>query len=797
MLLTFMAHIENLSDGSLRWQTVEEHCRNCAQHAAASIPDQFRHCAYLAGLLHDMGKYTELYQSYLAASARGEAVRRGSVNHSFAAVRFIWERWHKDPGVSFANFTAELLAFAAGAHHGQFDGLSPEGVDGFYHRLTDDSYDYQQAKENFLLHCAGLPELDCLFAQAQDEIVRAVGGLQPYVLANAENERFYYALLARMLLSAVIEGDRRDTAEFKYGEAFDKCFHLETPVWGNYLKFLEEKLAGMPGSSKLDLSRKQISLFCRHAADRTDGIYRLDVPTGGGKTLSSLRYALAKAAKGKERIFFVIPLLSVLDQNADAIRRNLADGRILLEFHSNIVRDTSFGERLDENEFFMENFRSPMVITTLVQFLNTLFSGKTSCIRRMAALANSVIIIDEVQSVPHKMLSLFNLAVNFLSFCGASIVLCSATQPALHKADRPAIFARDAELVPYDPQLWRQFRRTDIRPVVAPMDIGSLADFAVSQADIHQSVLLICNTKDQAREVYTAVKSRRADNVFHLSTSMCISHRREVMASMGKKLGKESLICVSTQLVEAGVDLSFGCVIRLLAGLDNVVQAAGRCNRNGESESPKPVYIVRLKGENLNHLQDIALAQTGMNKLLSWLMCQPEDHRDLTAKEAITAYYEAVYREMGRGGQDYPLTGSGGTLFDLLSVNNGGNGKRKQGDTGLLTQAFKTAGDHFKVSEDNTVTVIVPYGAGNDLIAQLGSGKAADDARSCFQLLRKAGAFSVSLYENKLKILEERGGLYPVNEQLFGNAVLALRPEFYSPEMGLNIEGDRNFFMEV
>lgn len=795
--MEYYAHRVIDENGEERLQTVEEHCRNCAKYAAASVPDQFRHCAYLAGLLHDMGKYTDRFQSYLAASARGEEVRRGSVNHSFAAVRFIWERWHTDSGVSFANFTAELLAFAAGAHHGQFDGVSPEGADGFYHRLTDESYDYPQAKENFLLHCAELPELDRLFAQAREEIVSAVGGLQPYVSASAENEHFYYALLARMLLSAVVEGDRRDTAEFKHGKAFDKCFHLETPAWEDYLKFLEEKLAGIPGSSKLVLSRKQISLFCRQAADRPDGIYRLDVPTGGGKTLSSLRYALAKASKGKGRIFFVIPLLSVLDQNADTIRKNLADDRILLEYHSNIVRDSSPSEQLDENEFFMENFRSPMVITTLVQFLNTLFAGKTSCIRRMVALANSVIIIDEVQSVPRKMLSLFNLAINFLSFCGASIVLCSATQPALHKADRPVIFARNAELVPYDPQLWKQFRRTDIHPVDTPMDIDSLADFAVSQADLHQSVLLICNTKDQAREVYAAVKNRRAGNVFHLSTAMCISHRREVMACMSQKLGKESLICVSTQLVEAGVDLSFGCVIRLLAGLDNVVQAAGRCNRNGESETPKPVYIVRLKGENLSHLRDIALAQEGMSKLLSWLMCQPEDHRDLTAKEAITAYYEAVYREMGRGGQDYPLTGSGGTLFNLLSVNRGGNGKRKQGNTGLLTQAFKTAGDHFKVIEDDTVAVIVPYGAGDDLIAQLGSREAANDTRSCFQLLRNAGAFSVSLYENKLKKLVERGGLYPVNEQLFGNAVLALRPEFYSPEMGLNIEGDRNFFMEV
>ena len=795
--MDFIAHIANSEDGLGRRQTVEEHCRNCAKYAAASIPNRFRHCAYLAGLLHDMGKYTDRFQSYIAASAHGEDVRRGSVNHSFAAVRFIWERWHKDPGVSFANFTAELLAYAAGGHHGQFDGVSPEGTDGFYHRLTDESYDYRQAKENYLLHCAGLEELDRLFADAQEEIAAAVSGLQPYVSSSAENERFYYGLLARMLLSAVIEGDRRDTAEFKHGEEFDRCFHLEAPVWEDYLNFFEEKLAGMPGSSGLDFSRKQISVFCRQAADRPDGIYRLDVPTGGGKTLASLRYALAKTVKGKERIFFVIPLLSVLDQNAGVIRQNLADDRIVLEHHSNIVRDASPSDRLDENEFFMENFRSPVVITTLVQFLNTLFAGKPSCIRRMAALANSVIIIDEVQSVPRNMLSLFNLAINFLSFCGASIVLCSATQPALHKADRPAIFAGNADIVPYDPQLWDQFRRTDIRPVDTPMDIASLADFAVAQADIHQSVLLICNTKDQAREVYEAVKNRRADNVFHLSTFMCMSHRQKVMASVDEKLGKESLICVSTQLVEAGVDMSFGCVIRLLAGLDNVVQAAGRCNRNRESEIPKPVYIVRLKGENLSHLRDIALAQEGMGKLLSWLMCQPEGHRDLTAKATITAYYEAVYHEMGRGEQDYPLTGSGETLFNLLSANSGGNGKRRQGNTCLLTQAFKTAGDHFKVIEDNTVDVIVPYGDGKEIIAQLGSGKAAGEAFFCSQLLRKAGAFSISLYENKLKKLEEKGGLYPVNEQVFGGAVLALRPEFYSPETGLNIEGDRNFFMEV
>lgn len=798
--MIFYAHRIIDENGKERRQTVAEHCRKCAEYAASTAPTWLSHAAYLAGLLHDMGKYTVQFQEYLDASINGEVVRRGSVNHSFAAIRFIWETWHKSDDISVANFTAELLAFAAGSHHGQFDCITPEGKDGFFHRINTDSYNFHEARTNYFSACAELSELQELFSAALKEVTEALDRLHSFIISDVEDESFYCGLFARLLLSAVIDGDRRDTAEFMYGEEFDKRFNMRCPAWDEYLSHFEEKLSVMTEKSSLDSARRNISLLCKEAAGMSDGIYRLDVPTGGGKTLASLRYALAKASKGKKRIFFVIPLLSVLDQNVKVIREYLKDDHILLEHHSNVVRDNPFCEEPNENEFLMDTWQAYFVVTTLVQLFNTLFSDRTSCIRRMAALCSSVLIIDEVQSVPRNMLSLFNLAMNFLSFCGATVVLCSATQPALDNAAHPIVYASQADIVPYNAQMWQHFRRTNIQVISEPMDIESLAAFTVSQVEAHRSVLLICNTKAEAKEIYYTVKSCWPGNLFHLSTSMCMYHRRLVMdeISTDLQLGEKPVICISTQLVEAGVDLSFGCVIRLLAGLDNVVQAAGRCNRNKESEMIKPVYIVELKNEKLYHLDDINLAQLGMRSLIFWMNKQPEDCRDFTSKEAIRIYYQSVYRQMKAGGQDYPLKNTNESLLRLLAHNPSGWEKRSVGNTCFLGQAFKTAGDSFKVFENDTVDVIVPFhSSGADLLTELGSDKTAYNFGLRSDLLRKAAAYSVSLYDHELKRLEEVGGVYPVNTAAFGNAVLALMPDFYSAETGFNIEGNINMFLEV
>ncbi|MBQ2726264.1 MAG: DEAD/DEAH box helicase family protein, partial [Clostridia bacterium] len=239
---------------------------------------------------------------------------------------------------------------------------------------------------------------------------------------------FLYGLLVRLLTSAVMEGDRRDTAEFMSGAVYPP--EADQNLWQTLLAGMEAKLNTLDSSSPINAARRKISDICREAAGKHSGVYRLNVPTGGGKTLSALRYALAHAEKySKKRIIFTFPLLSVLEQNSDAIRKYTGDD-FVLEHHSNAVQEKISPEKLDDYELLTENWSSPIIITTLVQLLNTMFDGKTSSVRRFHALTDTVIVIDEVQTVPGNMLTLFNLAVTFLAeFCNTTVLLCSATQP--------------------------------------------------------------------------------------------------------------------------------------------------------------------------------------------------------------------------------------------------------------------------------------------------------------------------------------------------------------------------------
>lgn len=254
------------------------------------------------------------------------------------------------------------------------------------------------------------------------------------------------------------------------------------------------------------------------------------------------------------------------------------------------------------------------------------------------------------------------------------------------------------------------------------------------------------------------------------------------------------MVCISTQLVEAGVDFSFGCVIRILAGMDNVVQAAGRCNRNGEHAERGPVYLVNLREERLSRLPEIWQAQKAAESLLADFAENPAAFDgELTSDTAIRAYYRALYAEMDNGGQDYPLPDLGTSLLDLLSVNRVFRSRCRTAGAYILGQAFQTAGKRFRVFEDNTTDVLVPFGEGAQLIADLCSDKARWDLVYRGEQLKKAGRYTVCLYQYQLDKLRENGGVC----SLCDGTILALRPEFYAEETGLCLEGENEQFLEV
>lgn len=790
--MEYIAHIRSLDTDGPQIQTAVEHCQNTAIYAQKCLESSgLPHAGYLAGLLHDAGKYKREFQSYLLEGSG----TRGSVNHTFAGCRMILEHFHgksteNDP---FQDVTAELLAYAAGAHHGLFDCVDEQRHSGFDHRLRKEKIHYQESCDNFLAQCAGWEEIENLFEAAHLElssfyqkIVRLSSREQG---ADGAELEFYLGLIARLLLSAVIEGDRRDTATFMNGTDPPPEPEDWKLFWEKYLHHVEDQLAGFPRDTALQQLRGEISNRCRSFAEKPGGVYRLNVPTGGGKTLSSLRYALAHAAAwGKKRIIFVTPLLAILEQNAQVIRSFIGDDSIILEHHSNVIHtDEGSDDQLDLRELAVESWHSPVIITTMVQLLNTFFLGKTTSVRRFQSLCDAVVVIDEVQTVPNHMLTLFNLTVNFLSaFCNTTFLLCSATQPCFEQADHPLLHEPE-DVIRFDKQQMETFRRTQIIDA-GRKRLDEFPGFIRSILLGMDSLLVVCNKKSEAEFLYRTMADE-VEHCFHLSASMCMAHRRTVLKQMEQALALHTgkVLCIATQVIEAGVDISFCCVIRLAAGLDSIVQAAGRCNRNGESSTPVPVYVVQCTDENLGKLQEIQRAKTVTVALLEKFHRDPESFgNDLVSDEAIRWYYLRLYREMARGYQDYPLNGTSKSLFSLLS----GNTQYYTSDcdfynTYTLVQAFRTAGSLFHVFDENTEDAVVPYGAGEALIAELSSIQSPAALR---EWSRWARSYTVSLYDYQKRQLEHV--LYRVND------VLVLLPEAYDSKTGL-VSDSKPTFLEV
>ncbi|MBS3995359.1 MAG: CRISPR-associated helicase Cas3', partial [Alkaliphilus sp.] len=523
----------------------------------------------------------------------------------------------------------------------------------------------------------------------------------------------------------------------------------------------------------------------------------LSVPTGGGKTLSSLRYALEHAKKfNKDRIFYIIPFTTIIDQNAKEIKAILGHEDMILEHHSNYFADYSHDEDdgQENYELLTERWDSPIILTTMVQFLDTLFSGGTQGVRRMHNLANSVIIFDEIQAIPIKCINMFNSAINFLSnICNATIILCTATQPLLSATEMPLKLSENPNIISDIHEKFKQFKRVNLvdKTIVGGYDAASLKEFILDKMEHVKSVLVIVNTKNSAKEVFAELKKANTDLpeekrylIFHLSTNMCPSHRMKILEDMREKLRRERVICVSTQLIEAGINISFECVIRSLAGLDNIAQAAGRCNRHGERDC-SDVYIVNVDGENVSKLVDIKEGQECTRRVLHEFKENPSMfYNDLLSPKAMERYYKYYFHER-KDQMNYTLSRSNRdkSMYDLLSGNNEGvnafNERNGNKPDLMLKQAFKTAGNEFQVIDQNNIGIIVPYGEGENLITLINGACNLSELK---QYLKSAQQFSVNLFETNERKLEE------MVIRIKGGAILALRKEFYNDDVGVTFE---------
>lgn len=371
-----------------------------------------------------------------------------------------------------------------------------------------------------------------------------------------------------------MDADRYNSYCFETGNLpFE--YEYKIPDWSSLDAALEKRLKEFTESSPINNLRRAVSEACLNAAQKK-GIYRLNVPTGGGKTLASLRYALNHAKlNGMDRIIIVIPYLSVLEQTAQETKKALKlndCNEIILEHHSNYV--VKGGDKEAQTHALLtDRWNAPIVITTMVQFLESLYSGSSGDLRKIHNMSNSVIIIDEIQSLPIKCVYLFNEAVNFLHYCaGSTVLLCTATQPPLHKTEKPISMPEESDLIG---NMFKEFaclRRTRIvdNTIRGGYSTIQLKDFALEQFDKNGNCLVILNTKTSALKLYKAVK-RQVENdnsdidVVYLSANMCPAHRLEKLNKIKSKAQK-NVLCISTQLIEAGVDISSAVLSEPLRG---------------------------------------------------------------------------------------------------------------------------------------------------------------------------------------------------------------------------------------
>ena len=773
------AHIR--TDGTR--QTCMEHCLETAKYAGEKLRDAgLYNTAYLAGLLHDAGKFTDEFDEYILSAHNGKPVKKGSVIHSFAGCSYIMKKFHNG---MWENITAEIIAYAIGAHHGLFDIFNAVHEDGFLHRENKQPEFDSKAMSDFFTECIDEEIINELFKNAASEIEAKMTHLIEKTKENDffESEiAFYSGLLARLILSAVIDGDRKDT--FCFMSECGKTPHFNVN-WEKYRDNTDAYVLSKACNTPIQKARRELSDICVDFADEPSGIYELKLPTGAGKTLSGLRYALYHAIKAeKKRIFYIAPLISIIEQNAKDIKKAVGDADIVLEHHSNVItEDDNYDPAYKDNtKLLTQTWDSPIVVTTLVQFLNTLFGGKTSQIRRFASLCDSILILDEVQSVPWNMLSMFNMAMNFLSeVCNTTILLCSATQPTFDKLEHKMFISDKSFLTEEQEKYYSDvFKRSEIC-YAGNFRLEQLPEFIEGISANSKSTLVICNKKSESEYLYEALKSEKY-KMLHLSASMCMKHREEMTEEMKDALENgQKVLCISTQVIEAGVDVSFESVIRFKAGLDSIVQANGRCNRHGEGGENCKTYIVDCTDESLKYLKEIKKAKTAATDLLyRYNEDSGKFDNDLGSSAAVKCYYDCLFKKAvyEENYFDYPLKDMP-SLLNQLSENT----KWRKGEKYFLNQAFKTAGKIFEPIEGNTVSVLVPYGDGKDIINALCSDKVKYDINEAKKLIEKAKKYTVSMIYRQAESFYKDKMIY----KIYNESIYVLNEEYYSSETGVRI----------
>lgn len=702
--MEYIAH----KDGD-RIQTVLEHLTGTAQLAGA-FADAFgkQEWGYCCGMLHDIGKYSEEFQKKIKYDTNEQ------VDHSTAGTKLCMEK-----GGYYS-----LLAYCIAGHHA---GLP----------------DYGNTEIPSSL-CGRLKKKICDYQAYQYEVKIPKIETDPFVRKPNKNFDFSLSVFMRMIYSCLVDADFLDTEKFmKNGQTGRNS--------GQNMEILLEKLENhvQPWLENQDLNsingrRTEILKACMEAGKEERGLFHLTVPTGGGKTIASLAFALRHAVfHHMDHIIYVIPYTSIIEQNAEVFRNILGEENVL-EHHCNVDYDSS--EDLKPMQLASENWDKPVIVTTSVQFFESLFANTSSKCRKLHNIANSVVIFDEAQMLPVDYLKpCIAMMETLMEDYRSSMVLCTATQPALDK-----IFIGERTFVELCPNVKEQF---EFFRRVTYQNLGYVPiDQLAGQLQKEKQALCIVNTKKCAQEFYRKLKG---EGVYHLSTSMYQKHRKRILAQIRERLKqKKKCILISTSLVEAGVDLDFCHVYRQIAGVDSIIQAAGRCNREGQEKAEDSIVFVFDVTDS-----KIAPSQRLSVDIAKAILQETDDISDL---DSITEYFKRLYRFREQSLDKKNIMGK----FQEHKYN------------------FETAAKKFRLIEEDTRTILVPVEQeAEELLAELkhqGFSK---------ERMRKASQYCIQVYDNLFKILWDAGMIQEISSDATEFYEL-VKLDQYTEDMGLDLSVD-------
>ena len=731
--MVYFAHVKKLDDG--QWaepQFLEDHLRGTAEMTAKFAAElSSSEWGYVLAMSHDVGKATSEWLDYLRGKSgfdeEASSEAPGKVEHSGPGAKLIEEVFGKVIG-------RPLSYCVAGHHAGLPDWLG------------------SQASLAFRLQNTSIRNISDEFKATLPEICPKN---PPWKFCNKGLDM---SLWIRMLFSCLIDADRLNTEEYmnpqqsKEREGYSTMAELYKR-FNNYMTTKTQRPQSFY-DKQVYKSRQQVLEDCRKAAEMEGGLFSLTVPTGGGKTLSSMAFALKHAELyGKRRIIYVIPYTSIIEQNAQVFREVFGDDEIV-EHHSNLDDD----ETTMRSRLAAENWDAPIIVTTSVQFFESLFAAKTSRCRKLHNIVNSVVILDEAQLIPTEYLEPILETIHLLvEHYRVTFVICTATQPVFEKQKKNPNFpgfteGSISEIIRDVSDLYKNLERVKVehpKDMSVPIEWKYLAE----EMSGYNQVLCVVSDRKSCRELHALMPK----GTYHLSALMCAQHRSDIIAEIKDKLGKgENVRVISTQLVEAGVDIDFPVVYRALAGLDSIAQAAGRCNREGKLNAAGELgKVVVFKSPRKAPAGILRKASETAEFMIS------QGLKNLIDRSVFPDYFSELY-------------------WKTNSLDSKGIMKLLKPDSSDLGIQFRTAAEAFKIINDaNQHSILVPYGEGKKWIDLLKNSEI-----QIKKLLRKLQRYTINIYSNQFLNLQNRGSLKEIIPGIFAlnNTVE------YNNEIGLLID---------